>query len=270
MSVAVIGAGTLGRAVLKALIARKDGEPLYATRRNRLGLQDLEAEGVAVGSDNVDAARHAETIIVVVKPSDVPTVLRDMSEAVAGKLVISLAAAVPMSFLRKAAQQAHFVRAMPNVAAVVRSSFTPFCVAPEVTPEQRARAVRYLEAFGTAVEVEERHMDAMTALSGSGPAYVFTVVEALMYAGIKVGLPRELALHASLETLVGASKLALESRRHPAELRDMVVTPGGIAIEGIYELEETALRTALMRAIEKATAKGALITEKIGKEHGMT
>lgn len=270
MSIAVIGAGTIGKAVVRALLARGDGLLIYATRRNLAGLADLEGTGIVVGRDNAEAARKADTIILAVKPGDVLPVLTRLQGEVGHKLVISLAAAVSIAYLRKAAPHAHYVRAMPNVAAIVRASFTPYCVAPEVTPDQRAAAVGLVEAFGTAVEVEEEHFDALTALSGSGPAYVLTVAEALMYAGIKAGLPRTLALRASLETLVGAAKLALEGGLHPAELRDMVVTPGGVAIEGIYELEDSAIRTAFMRAIEKATAKSALIAEKIGKANGIS
>ena len=269
MSIAVIGAGTIGKAVVRALLARGDGLRIHATRRNVAGLADLEASGIVVGRDNAEAARNADTIILAVKPGDLLPALARLRDDIGRKLVISLAAAVPIALLKRAAPDAHFVRAMPNVAAIVRASFTPYCMAPEVTPEERARAIGLIEAIGSGVEVEEGYFDALTALSGSGPAYVFTIVEALMYAGIKAGLPRPLALRASLETLVGGAKLALEGGMHPAELRDMVVTPGGVAIEGIYELEDSAIRTAFMRAIEKATAKSALITEQIGNADGI-
>ncbi|MGC8673183.1 MAG: pyrroline-5-carboxylate reductase dimerization domain-containing protein, partial [Thermoplasmata archaeon] len=120
-----------------------------------------------------------------------------------------------------------------------------------------------LSSFGEIEEVEERYMDALTAVSGSGPAYILTVIEAMMYAGLKVGLPRDLALKASYETVLGTAKLVSESGDHPSILKELVITPSGVTIDGIYELEDSGIRTAFMRAIESATNKSKLITDSI-------
>jgi pyrroline-5-carboxylate reductase len=144
---------------------------------------------------------------------------------------------------------------MPNVALSVQESFTAYCCNGYVTSKDKKKVETILNFMGISQEVEEKYMDAITALSGSAPAYISVIVESLMYAGLKVGLPRELALHSSAQTILGTGKLILESREHLATVKDMVTTPGGTTIEGIYELEGSQIRTALMRAVEKATEK---------------
>jgi pyrroline-5-carboxylate reductase len=144
---------------------------------------------------------------------------------------------------------------MPNVAAFVGESFTAYCCNGRITDEDKAVTRRLLETLGQHEEVEEKYMDAITGLSGSGPAYVAIVIEALMYAGLKVGLPRELSLHSSAQAVLGAAKLILEGELNASQIKDAVTTPGGTTIEGIYQLEDGKLRTALMNAVVAATEK---------------
>ena len=152
---------------------------------------------------------------------------------------------------------------MPNIAVLVQSSFTGYCCDEDVTEEDKKVAEEIFKAMGAFHEVDEKYMDAITGLSGSVPAYIAIIIEALMYAGLKVGLPRDLALYSSIYSVLGAAKLALELKKHIASIKDMVITPGGVTIEGIYELEDSRIRTAIMRAVESATLKCRKISEMI-------
>ena len=150
---------------------------------------------------------------------------------------------------------ARFVRTMPNVAAFVGESFTAYSCNGRVTDDDKTVTMRLLDTMGEHQEVEEKYMDAITGLSGSGPAFVAIVIEALMYAGLKVGLPRELSLHSSAQAVLGAAKLILDGEMNASQIKDAVTTPGGTTIEGIYQLEDGKLRTTLMNAVVAATEK---------------
>jgi len=205
-------------------------------------------------------------VILTVKPGQVVKVLKDISEEVKGKPVISFAAAIPISMLSDAAPEARIIRAMTNIAVMAQSSYTVYSFAPDVSEECKAIAVEIFGKLGAYREVDEKYIDAITALSGSGPAYLYTVIEALTYGGLLIGLPRDLAMEAVAHTFIGTARLLLASKNHPAELKDMVVTPGGVTIEGIYELEDNRVRTAMMKAINAAFKKSKVIAEEIKKE----
>jgi len=263
MTIAVIGAGVIGGAIAKSLLRSKYKGRIIATRREIEKIRDLEESGVIVTRDNKKAAEEADIIIICVKPKNVEHVLREINEKISGKLVISVAAAVPLSFLKNIVPEARFVRAMPNVAVLVQEAFTAYCADPDVTPENKEKVEEILGMMGGFMEVEEKYMDAITGLSGSSPAYLSIMIEALMYAGLKVGLPRDIALFSSAQSMIGIGRLILETKKHPAEIKDMVVTPGGVTIEGIYELENVAIRPALMKAVEATTIKSKVITESL-------
>jgi len=265
MKISVIGAGIIGSAIARSLLQRKREWKIIATRRRVDKLKELEELGATITEDNKKAAREADIVILCVKPLDVKNVLKEIKEQVKGKLMISVAAAVPLQFLKEIAPETRFVRAMPNVAILVQESFTAYCADPDVTPEDKKRVEEIFSQMGKYLEVDEKYMNAITGLSGSGPAYLSIIIEALMYAGLKVGLPRDLALLSSAQTAVGTGKLILGTQKHLSELKDMVVTPAGVTIEGIYELEGSGIRTALMRAVEVATKKSEKITEAIQK-----
>jgi len=264
--IAVIGAGTIGSAIVKSLV-RRGFRDIAATRRQVDRLKELAELGATVSSDNKVAAADADVVIVCVKPSDALEVLEEVREEVAGKLVISVAAALPLQLLKSRAPRCRFIRAMPNMAVLVQESFTAYCVDRDVTAEDRERAKAIFEAMGKHQEVAETYMDAITGLSGSAPAYLAIVVEALMYAGLKVGLPRDLALASSTQSLVGLGKLIQGTGRHPAELKDLVVTPAGVTIEAIHQMESGGLRTAIMNGVEAATKKSRAIVEKVTQEN---
>ena len=254
-TIAVIGAGVIGGAIARCLIKSTDSCRVIATRRRIDRLGELESLGVEVTRDNVEAAKHADVVFICVKPGDVIGVLKEVAHEIDGKLVISTAAIISLDFYDKAVPGARFVRTMPNVAAFVGESFTAYSCNGRVTDEDKTVTKRLLDTMGQHQEVEEKYMDAITGLSGSGPAYVAIVIEALMYAGLKVGLPRELSLHSSAQAVLGAAKLILEGELNASQIKDAVTTPGGTTIEGIYQLEDGKLRSALMNAVVAATEK---------------
>ncbi len=262
--IAVIGTGVIGGAIVKSLLkSRYDGK-ITATRREIEKLEELEKLGAITTRDNKKATKESSIIFICVKPNDVEKVLKETSNEIEGKLVISTAATIPLNFYRRIVPKARFVRTMPNVALLVQESFTAYCCDDEVTLEDKRKVKEILDVMGICEEVEERYMDAITALSGSAPGYISIIIEALMYAGLKVGLPRDLSFYSSAQSVLGTGKLILETREHAAKIRDMVTTPGGTTIEAIYELESSQIRPALMRAVEEATKKSQKIRETWG------
>jgi pyrroline-5-carboxylate reductase len=261
-SIAVIGAGVIGGAIIKSLQkSRYDGK-LTAADMQTEKLAEQEKAGIAVTSDNKKAVREADVIFLCVKPHIVAPVLKEIHKEIEGKLVISSAAAVTVGFCKRLAPKARFVRMMPNLAILVQESFTAYCCDKDVTKEDKTKVEELLGVMGISMEVEERHMDAVTAVSGSGPGYLSIIVEALTYAGLKVGLPRDLALLSAGQAVLGTAKLVLESGQTAAQIRDRVTTPGGTTIEAIYELEGSQVRQALVRAVEAATRKSETIRKQ--------
>jgi len=262
-SIAVIGAGVIGGAIVKSLLKKGYKGKIIATRREIEELRELEKLGATISTNNKKAAKDSDIVFICVKPNDVGKVLKEISKEIEGKLVISTAATIPLKFYKKIAPKARFVRTMPNVAVLVQEAFTAYCCDEDVTPDDKKKVKEILDIMGISEDVEEKHMDAITALSGSGPGYICIIMEALMYAGIKVGLPRDLSLYSSAQTVLGTGKLILETREHPAKIKDMVTTPEGTTIEAIYELEGSQIRQALMKAVEEATKKCQEIREQL-------
>jgi pyrroline-5-carboxylate reductase len=252
---AVIGTGVIGGAITRCLLESGRVSRVIATRRNTDRLKPLAELGAVTSDDNIWAAGEAEVVFICVKPGDVGGVLEEVRDEVEGKVVISTAAIIPLQYYRSVAPEARYVRTMPNVASLVGESFTAFCCDGSITSQDRDEVEQLLSAMGPCEEVEEKYMDAITGLSGSGPAYVAIVIDSLMYAGLKVGLPRELALYSSAQAVLGTAKMILEGAYSSSSIKDMVTTPGGTTIEGIYQLEDGKIRTALMRAVEAATQK---------------
>lgn len=261
--IAVIGAGVIGGAIVKSLLKNGYHGKVIATRRDVEKLKELEKLGAHVTTDNKKAAGEADIIFLCVKPNDVNEVLKEINVEIENKIVISTAATIPLQFYKRIAPKTKFVRTMPNIAALVQESFTAYCCDSNLNDEEKGMIKRILDMMGISEEVEEKYMDAITALSGSGPGYISIIIEALMYAGLKVGLPRDLALYSSAQAVLGTGKLILETREHPAKIKDMVTTPGGTTIEAIFELEGSQVRQALMKAVEEATKKCEKIRKKI-------
>jgi pyrroline-5-carboxylate reductase len=264
--IAVIGTGMMGGAIIKSLLKGKYAGKIIAADFMTDKIKELEALGAEGTSDNSKAAADADIVFVSVKPGDLEKVLKGIRKEVKGKLVVSTAATVPLWFLKKSVPEAKVVRIMPNVAALVQASYTAFCCDADVTAKDKEKIKALLNMMGICEELDEKYMDAITGLSGSGPGYLSIIAEALIYAGLKVGLPRNIAEKAAAQNMLGTAKLILELPEHPAKIRDMVTTPGGTTIEAVYELEGSNVRQALMRAVEQATKKSALIRQKVCPE----
>jgi pyrroline-5-carboxylate reductase len=256
-TVAVIGAGVIGGAIVKCLQESEVVGKVIATRRSLEALKQLKELGAEITTDNKAAAKKADIIFLCVKPNDVASILNEIKDEIEGKLVISTAAIIPLEYYRDAAPGARYVRSMPNIAALAGESFTAYACDPKITADDKATVKSLLDTMGTCTEVEEKYMDAITGLTGSGPAFVAIVIDALMFAGLKVGLPRDISLRGAAQSVLGAAKLVLDGTMKPTEIAEMVTTPGGTTIDGIYEIEDGKLRTALMNAVEAATKKSA-------------
>jgi len=182
---------------------------------------------------------------------------------VKGKLLISVAATVPLKFLRNHAPEARIARIMPNLGALVQAAYTAFCCEPNVSAQDKEKVKTLLNMIGVCEEMDEKYLDAITAVSGSGPGYMSIIIEALTYAGLKVGLPRNTALTCAAQTVMGTGKLVIDLHEEPSKIKDMTTTPGGTTIEAIYQIEQSQIRPAMIRAIEEATKKSQEIREKL-------
>ena len=263
-TIAVIGAGNIGRALIGGLLRGHDVDPsrIHATRRNVEPIRE-QFRDILVGSDNAAAVADATIVVLAVKPQNAGTVLAEIRGRIpASSVVISVLAGVTTEFLHRAlAQDVAVVRAMPNTPMIVDQGASAIAGGRFATPHHLELARAIFEAVGTVEEVPEYLMDAVTGLSGSGPAYVYMFVEALTDAGVKQGIPRPVAFRLAAQTIYGAAKLVLESGKHPAILRDEVTTPGGTAIAAVAELESHGLRTMLINAVATATARSKELSE---------
>jgi pyrroline-5-carboxylate reductase len=262
--IAVIGSGMMGGAIIKSLL--KGNIPpsnITAVDVQAEKLKEFEALGTKTGTDNAKAAAQADIIFIIVKPGDVAKVLKDIREEIKGKLVISVAATVPLSYLKKHAPESKIVRIMPNLCAMVQAAYTAYCCIENVTAQDKETVKGLLNLMGICDEVDEKYMDAITAVSGSGPGYMSIIIEALTYAGLKVGLPRNIALNCAAQTIMGTGKLVVDLHEEPSKIKDMTTTPGGTTIEAIYQIEQSQIRPAMIRAVEEATKKSQAIREKL-------
>jgi len=261
--ITVIGSGMMGGAVIKSLLKGGYEGKITAVDIAVERIKEFESLGVKTSTDNKKAAAWADIVFIIVKPGDVEKVLNEISREVKGKLLISVAATVPLSFLRKHAPDAKIVRIMPNLGALVQAAYTAYCCEPNVTAEDKDKVKALLDMMGICEEMDEKFMDAITAVSGSGPGYLSIIIEAMTYAGLKVGLPRSIALNCAAQTVLGAGKLVVDLHEEPSKIKDMTTTPGGTTIEAIYQIEQSQIRPAMIRAIEEATKKSQAIREKL-------
>lgn len=216
----------------------------------------MQAEtGIAVTADNLEVARSAETILIGVKPAVVLPVIREIAAALEGKLVISLAAGVRLESM-EAVAPARFMRVMTNTPSAICRGASAIAPGVRTTEEDLAKAENVFAAVGIAVRIEEQQIDAVTALAGSGPAFVYTVIEALAQGGQQRGLSSEAALRLATQTALGAAQLASETCLSPEELRKMVVTPGGTTAAGLAAMKKMNGSEAIAAAVEAATDRG--------------
>jgi len=260
MKLAVIGAGKMGGILIDGFLKHDLLPPrnIFATVQHAAAdRKNAPHPSISLGTDNRAAARAANLILVCVKPQVVEQVLEEIREDVnESKLLISIAASVPAGYIEKRlAARVPVIRAMPNTPSMVGEGITALAKGAFVTQEHLEIASALFGAVGKTVVVDEKHMDAVTGLSGSGPAFVYIILEALAEGGVKMGLSRELATLLAAQTALGAAKMVLETGHHPALLKDTVTTPAGCTIDGILELEEGKLRVTLIKAVVKASQR---------------
>lgn len=258
--VALLGAGKMGGILLQAFLKNRLFRPenIRATVHHAARCESLCAQwGISVTTDNLQAARQSDLILLGVKPQTVPELIEQIRPALtAKKTIISFAASVKTSTIEQAAGiDLAVIRAMPNTPSLVGCGATGLCRGKFVSPEQLALAELVFNSVGRTVTVDEKHMDAVTGLSASGPAYIYIILESLAEAGVKVGLPRDIATLLAAQTVLGAATMMIETGSHPALLKDAVTTPAGCTIDGILELEEGGLRVTLIKAVMRATQR---------------
>jgi pyrroline-5-carboxylate reductase len=258
--VAVLGAGKMGGILLQAFLKQNLFAPdqIHATVAHAERALALSTQwGVDVGTDNLEAARQSDLILLGVKPFQVPELVEQIRPALTtGKTLVSFAASVKTRSIEESAgMEIAVIRAMPNTPSALGAGAAGLCRGRYVKTEQMELAQRIFETVGRVVVVDEKHMDAVTGLSASGPAYIYIIIEALAEAGVKVGLPRDTATQLAAQTVFGAGKMVLETGYHPALLKDAVTTPAGCTIDGILELEEGGLRVTLIKAVMRATQR---------------
>ena len=259
-TVGFIGAGNMAEAMIGGLVRGKHVQAARITasdpRKERL--DELHASlGIEATQNNRDIAQRCSLVVLSVKPQIMDKILREVGDQMKpGTLVVSIAAGVDTSTIEESLPDGvRVVRAMPNTPAMVGAGATAISAGKHATPEDMATAKALFDAVGITVELDESHLDAVTGLSGSGPAYIFLILEALADAGVKVGLSRRNAQRLAAQTVMGSAKMLLETDEHPGKLKDMVTSPGGTAIAGLHTLEQGGLRTTLINAVETATKR---------------
>ncbi len=265
--IAIIGAGNMGKALVSGLIASGSSKPKSITctdvRESRL--DEIKKEyGVLTTVDNIEAVEASDIIVYAVKPQIIASVLKETAQKLdMSKLVISIAAGVPMAAIESCLNKdLRLIRVMPHIPAAVKEAASAIAAGGHATQEDVDLAMQIFNSVGKCIFLKENYlMDAVTGLSGSGPAYIFLIVDALADAGVKMGLAREEALFLSTQTVLGAAKLLMETREHPGQLKDRVTSPGGTAIAGLATLEEGGLRTTLIHAVEAATNRSKELGE---------
>jgi len=266
LTVGFLGAGKMATALAKGLVQAKlvnasqiiASDPIDAARA-----AFAKEVGVKATASNLEAARSAQVLVLAVKPDQVAGVLKEIRGRVTGKhLLCSIAAGVTLAKLESGlGNGARVIRVMPNTPALVGASATAYALGKNATAEDGRLAQKMFSAVGVAFQLKESLLDAVTGLSGSGPAYVYLIIEALSDGGVAAGLPRNVATKLAAQTVFGSAKMALETGQHPGVLKDMVTSPGGTTIEGLHELEKAGVRGMLMNAVRAAAEK----SKKLGQ-----
>jgi pyrroline-5-carboxylate reductase len=261
-TLAVLGCGTMGEAIVGGLLRGGFVAPaqVRVSARSQRTVERLRGKlGVFASTDNLVTVQGADVALVAVKPSYVGDVLDHdaMRAALAGRLVISIAAGVRIPTLARWLPAAHVVRAMPNTPALIGAGMTVLARGDTVPDHELERAAQIFRAVGRVVELDDRLMDAVTSLNGSGPAFVYVMLEAMADGGVMMGLPRDTALEIAAQVFAGAASMVLATGFHPAALKDQVTTPAGSTIAGLLTMEDGRIRSVLARTVQEATKVAA-------------
>lgn len=261
-----IGAGNMAEALIKGIIAKglytKDdiiASEIYESRR-----QDIEKRlGITVTANGEDVVKEAKFIILAVKPQQIGDALISMNKLFTKEhVVMSIAAGVTIDTLRTYVPDVKIVRVMPNQPCMVLASASAFSCDSGVSEKEKAMVKDVLDAVGLAIEVREDLLDAVTGLSGSGPAYAYMVIDALADGGVMMGLSRDVSIRLAAQTLMGAAKTILETGEHPGKMKDIVCSPGGTTIEAVRVLEEGGIRAAFINAVEASALRSKELGQK--------
>jgi pyrroline-5-carboxylate reductase len=256
-----IGSGNMGEALISGLVLSKAAKPenIICSDIAEDQLEEIQSRyKVATTTSNIEVAKQSEIIVYATKPQILGQVLKETADALdKSKLIISIAAGVPLAAIAAGLdKELRLIRVMPNICAFVKESATAIAAGEFASKKDLDLARAIFDSVGRTVVIQENVlMDAFTGLSGSGPAYIFTIVDAMADAGVKMGLSRKDSLFLSTQTVLGAARLLLESGEHPGQLKDRVASPGGTAIAGIHTLEQGGLRTTMINAVESATRR---------------
>jgi len=264
--IAIVGAGAMGEAIIRVLLARGLVRPQQIAASDALPARCQELatrHGIRTATDNTAIVAEAEIVILAVKPQVLPAVLDDLRGRIRpAAFAVSIVAGARLSVLSQGLQVSAIVRAMPNTPAQIGEGITVWTATDQVSGEQRSQAEAILQAMGKAIYVQdEKHLDMATALSGSGPAYVFLIMEAMVDAGVRLGFSRLISEQLVLQTVLGSARLAMESGKHLAELRNMVTSPAGTTAEALHQLEKGAVRAVIGEAIAAAYEKSRHLAE---------
>jgi pyrroline-5-carboxylate reductase len=263
---AVLGAGKAGEALIAGVLSSgwRRADELVATARHQEHLDGLaERYGIETTLSNAEAVRGAALVVVAVKPQDIEGLLAEIAGAVTSdQTVLSIAAAIPTSLIeRHLSDRVPVVRAMPNTPMTVHEGMAGIAAGTYAEEEHVVQAEEVLGSIGRSVRVDEGYMDAITAVSGSGPAYFALLAESMIEAGILLGLSRQIATDLVVQTMLGTAKLLRDEKMHPVELREMVTSPGGTTIAAIRELEQAGVRAAFLNAIQAAMQRSKELAE---------
>ena len=257
-----IGGGNMAEAIIKGLVSSRDAKNIFVSEPSKSKCNLLQKEyKIKIALDNHDLAKKCDVLIFAVKPQILKDVVAGVrSEVTSDKLVLSVAAGVSIASIDGALcgrenKKFKVIRTMPNTPSLVQEGMTAIASGRHVSKEDRKIAHQVFEAVGQTVDVNEDQIDAVTGLSGSGPAYIFMIIEALSDAGVKMGLSRDVSNVLTIQTVLGAATLARDSEKHPGQLKDMVTSPAGTTIAGLHALEEGGLRNTVMNAVEMATLR---------------
>jgi pyrroline-5-carboxylate reductase len=264
--IAVLGTGRIGEALISGLLSsgwRSKDDIVASSRRTERVAELAERHGIRTTVDNVEAAARAALVVLAVKPQDIEALLGEIGPAITTEqTVLSIAAATPTATIeRHLADGVPVVRAMPNTPSVVHEGIAGLCAGAHADDAHVTLAEEALAHLGSVVRVPERSMDAVTAVSGSGPAYFALLAEAMIEAGLLLGLSREVSTQLVVQTMLGTAKQLRDERMHPVELREMVTSPGGTTIAAIRELEAAGVRAAFLNAIQAAMIRGRELAE---------
>ena len=256
----IIGIGNMGSALLKGVLREKtvDNERIIIYDTNKDLLDQCAGEfNVSKALNNTDLVQSSKYILLALKPQVIDKVLDEIgSKVIEEQTIISIAAGISIEFIREYLKKSiGVIRVMPNTPALVGAGVSALAISENVHKQNLEYVKNLLKSVGVVVELEEKHIDAVTGLSGSGPAYIFIIIEALADGGGKMGLSRDVAIKLAAQTVLGSAKMVLETGNHPGVLKDMVTSPGGTTITALHELEKGKIRGILINAVEAATLK---------------